>query len=214
MPEADCPRILVTNIAPTTTEEAIRDFFAFCGEIIQFQIYTTSGNTGVGDGKDQAAKEAVIKFESGGAANTACLLNNALIDGRNVTVALFSLPEEQNLPQRTGKTSSTRGTGSTSSFSSVLGNISATSLALASTVVSKVQSVNEKYKVSETVSTGASNAWRESKRVASDLDTRYKVKENVSSAVQATKKKVSSIASSLSKSPQMSSSTQAEFKKH
>lgn len=207
MPEADCSRILVTNIALTTTEDAIRDFFAFCGDILELELY----RIGEGDSLTQSqTKEAVIKFDSVGAASTACLLNNALIDGHNVTVVLFSSPDkEKHTLGGQRKSPSIRGDGrqhqqpatnaSTSSFSSIMGNISASSLALASSMVSSVKSVNEKYKVTETVSTGASSAWRESKRMASDLNTRYKIKENVAAAAQTTKEKVSSLASSVSK---------------
>jgi len=208
MPKADCARIIVTNIASTTTEEAIRDFFAFCGEIVHLEIYATSG----GSSLEGPKKEAIIKFESGGAATTACLLNNALIDGQNVSVELFSGSEggspkpgfenptaaTQSASDLKGGAYKRAGTGSTSSFSSILGNISTSSLALASSVVSSVKSVNERYKVTEKVSSGASTAWRKSKQVASDIDSRFKVSENVAAAVQKTKENVSSAASSNS----------------
>lgn len=69
--------ILVTNIALSTQEATISEFFSFCGKI-----------TGLHTSKNAAgdALEAVITFESPAAAKTSLLLTNALINDKPITV--------------------------------------------------------------------------------------------------------------------------------
>ena len=197
---APCTRVIVTGIASRTDEETLRDFFAFCGEISALHLYTASGSSPAG------AKEAIVRFESEAAANTACLLNNAVIDGANVRVELFPMPDEaapRSSASASGSAASSsarstaRSGGSSSSLSSIWNNISTTSLALASTVATKVKQVDAQYGVSEKVTTGASAAWQHSKKVAADIDEKYKVQEKAAAAASKAKSAASSAASSV-----------------
>ncbi|PJF19203.1 hypothetical protein PSACC_00985 [Paramicrosporidium saccamoebae] len=166
---------MVTNIASQTTEEALRDFFAFCGDISMLHLYTTAAGS----------KEAVVKFDTPAAASTACLLNNALIDGNNIKVEplpVTETPQPSNSPQSDAPTNA--------SYSSMF-------TAWATAVANKVKSVDEQYQVSNTVTAGASSAWESSKKLAQDFDEKYHVKEAVASAVVTTKEGLSTAATKI-----------------
>jgi hypothetical protein len=154
----------------------VRDFFAFCGEISLLHLYSTEAKV----------KEAVIKFTTESAAGTACLLNNALVDGNNINVDMFPAEDEKTPASPTP--SSTK--SDANSFTSIFSNLTETSKGMAASMLSKVKDIDRQYAVSETVIAGASTAWSESKRVASDIDNKYCVSEKVFSAVQSTKEKV------------------------
>ncbi|KAL2759995.1 hypothetical protein ACRALDRAFT_1060049 [Sodiomyces alcalophilus JCM 7366] len=66
----------VKNIASSTDEKEIRDFFSFCGKITDLQV-TPSGDT----------KEATVTFEKETAAKTALLLNNTQLGASQISVA-------------------------------------------------------------------------------------------------------------------------------
>jgi len=65
----------VKNIAPQTTDESIREFFSFCGNITNINV-TTEGET----------KSAEVTFEKPTAAKTALLLNNTQLGSNHITV--------------------------------------------------------------------------------------------------------------------------------
>ncbi|KAI8337759.1 hypothetical protein BC941DRAFT_352471 [Chlamydoabsidia padenii] len=67
--------VQVTNISKETTQDTLRDFFAFCGKIKDFELET--------DGDQQ---KALILFESTKAAKTAELLSNALVENNHIQV--------------------------------------------------------------------------------------------------------------------------------
>lgn len=137
-------------------------------------------------------QEAVIKFESESAANTACLLNNAVIDGLNVKVELFSSPSSPNSTPSSPPPPSPA--SSNTSFFSTLTN---TSWALAEAAANKVKSLDQQYGVSETIISGANTAWGESKRIAGEMDEKFHIRENVSSAAIKTKEVITEAASTI-----------------
>lgn len=63
--------VQVTNISKETTQETLRDFFAFCGKIKDFELES--------DGNQQ---KALILFESAKAAKTAELLSNGKCESK------------------------------------------------------------------------------------------------------------------------------------
>ncbi|KAL0078687.1 hypothetical protein J3Q64DRAFT_1765674 [Phycomyces blakesleeanus] len=76
LPSEPTPNIvLVKNIASTTQEKTIRDFFLFCGKIKEFEII-----------KDDEHQKALVWFERPSAAKTAILLSNASVDNVNILV--------------------------------------------------------------------------------------------------------------------------------
>ncbi|EPQ54708.1 hypothetical protein GLOTRDRAFT_116517 [Gloeophyllum trabeum ATCC 11539] len=64
----------VSNLAPTTTEDHLRDFFTFCGKIVAIDLHNTEPKT------------AVVHFEKPSAAKTALMLNGGTLDGAQLTV--------------------------------------------------------------------------------------------------------------------------------
>lgn len=75
-----CRRVKVTSIAVDSTEDSLRDFFSFCGDIKLIHLYPGLGGEG---------QEAVILFESESGASTAVLLDNAVVDGARIRVEPF-----------------------------------------------------------------------------------------------------------------------------
>lgn len=141
---------------------------------------------------DAGSKEAIIKFESDAAANTACLLNNALVDGSNIKVDLFSAVDSPPLEPQ-----STSPPPTNDSFTSILSGLAASGVAFAEAVATKVKDIDKEYAVSDTVIAGASTAWNESKKFVSELDEKYHIKDSMNSAVQKTKEGVTTATTSL-----------------
>jgi hypothetical protein len=157
----------------------VRDFFAFCGEISMLHLYKT----------DAGSKEAVVKFDTAAAASTACLLNNALVDGSNIKVEPLPVTD---LPPSPRSEAPTNG-----SFASIFSGLAESGRAFAAAVATKVKSVDEQYQVSSTVTAGATSAWESSKKLAHDIDEKYRVKESVASAAVATKEGLNTAAAKI-----------------
>jgi len=73
----------VANLAETTTEKNLSDFFTFCGKIASIDF-------------DSKTHSATIHFESPNAAKTALMLNGGNLDGSAITVT--SDVEHEDLP--------------------------------------------------------------------------------------------------------------------
>ncbi|THV03806.1 hypothetical protein K435DRAFT_650353 [Dendrothele bispora CBS 962.96] len=63
----------VANIAPTTTEQHLNEFFEFCGKITSIDFKADS-------------KQATVHFEKPSAAKTALMLNGGTLDGSSLSV--------------------------------------------------------------------------------------------------------------------------------
>lgn len=185
----------------------VRDFFAFCGEISMLHLYKVyrptpsspwpprsndDGGCACCLASESGSQEAVVKFDSEAAANTACLLNNALIDGVNIKVEPFPHHDSPQPSERSDHQPPTN-----DSFTSIFSGIASTSRAWAESISTKVKELDKQYGVSDTVVSGASTAWTESKKFVGDLDQKYHFKESVDSAVQTTKEHMASAASTF-----------------
>ncbi|KZT60259.1 hypothetical protein CALCODRAFT_480783 [Calocera cornea HHB12733] len=69
----------VSNLAPITTEQALHDFFSFCGKITAIEK------------EDKSAK---ISFEKVSAAKTALMLNGGTLDGEHIVVTSDEVHED------------------------------------------------------------------------------------------------------------------------
>lgn len=69
--------VVVHNIAHSSSEKTVKDFFLFCGKIKEFELTKDDEGT---------HKVALVHFERESAAKTAILLTNALIDESHITV--------------------------------------------------------------------------------------------------------------------------------
>lgn len=77
----------VSNIAPTTSEKEVRDFFSFCGKITNLILTPSSGAPG-------ATLSATVTYERDTAAKTALLLDGTKLGPNPVQVqATHSLDE-------------------------------------------------------------------------------------------------------------------------
>ena len=164
----------------------VRDFFAFCGEISVLHLYSVDGGR----------QEAVVKFETESASSTACLLNNAVIDGNNVKVEMFPVPEESDA----NGSAYSNNNNSATNFSPTLSGVFSGLKSLTSSVVEKVKAVDQQYGVSTKVAAGAATAWDKSKTIASDINEKYRVQEHFNSAVESTRKNATSLAGKISES--------------
>ncbi|KAI0265720.1 hypothetical protein BC834DRAFT_175846 [Gloeopeniophorella convolvens] len=82
----------VSNIAPTTSEQQLHDFFSFCGKISK--IDSNEGGS---------PKSAVIHFEKSSAAKTALMLNGGSLDGYHLNVHSDTVhPDEEETPHSPG----------------------------------------------------------------------------------------------------------------
>jgi len=73
------PTVHVSNIGPSTSEKELKDFFSYCGKIVDLSITPTSDTP-------DATKSATVTFEREAAAHTALLLNQTQLSGHNIRV--------------------------------------------------------------------------------------------------------------------------------
>ncbi|ORZ10157.1 hypothetical protein BCR42DRAFT_422860 [Absidia repens] len=92
IPTEPTPNLVqVTNIGKDTSQESLRDFFAFCGKIKDFELEPAD---------DQ--QKALILFETEKAAKTAELLSNALVENNHIQVQPYfqtSTPTDEKSPE-------------------------------------------------------------------------------------------------------------------
>ncbi|KAI8992493.1 hypothetical protein BDB01DRAFT_778642 [Pilobolus umbonatus] len=72
--------VLVKNISLQSSEKTVKEFFLFCGKIVEFELIPDD------DGEHQVA---LINFERESAAKTATLLSNALIDDCHIVATNY-----------------------------------------------------------------------------------------------------------------------------
>ncbi|KAG0370502.1 hypothetical protein BC939DRAFT_446148 [Gamsiella multidivaricata] len=67
--------IIVNNISASASEKTVKDFFLFCGKIVEFELQ-----------KEGDRQAALVLFERESAAKTACMLTNAMIVDSQISV--------------------------------------------------------------------------------------------------------------------------------
>ncbi|RDA90916.1 hypothetical protein CP533_4447 [Ophiocordyceps camponoti-saundersi (nom. inval.)] len=72
--------VIVKNIAPSTSDTEVKDFFSFCGKIADFSVTGSGGES----------KTAEVTFEKDAAMKTAVLLNNTQLGPNHISVACAS----------------------------------------------------------------------------------------------------------------------------
>ncbi|KAF7778657.1 hypothetical protein Agabi119p4_3002 [Agaricus bisporus var. burnettii] len=80
--------VKVSNIASTTTDEQLNDFFAFCGSIKKIE-------------REKDPSTATIRFEKLSAARTALMLNGGNLDNASLSVTSDVVKEDDHLQQAT-----------------------------------------------------------------------------------------------------------------
>jgi len=77
--------IKVTNISPKTTENEIKDLFAFCGFVMAVHLKK----------EDDGQQSAIVQFYDKDAVTTAVLLNNAILQDQAIKAELHIPNEEE-----------------------------------------------------------------------------------------------------------------------
>ncbi len=133
----------------------------------------------------------MIKFDGEASAQTACLLNNALVDSTHITIkALPSAPEAGTTPSpRPSATGSSPKAAAVGFFSSVF----EVGKQLADQVAQSAKDLDEKYQVSGTVTHAAQTAWTATVDTASAVDEKLKISETTSKLYEDVKTKVSPV---------------------
>lgn len=152
-----CRRVKVHSLAAESTEDSLRDFFSFCGDIRLIQVYS-----------DQ--REAVILFETESGASTAVLLDNAVVDGGRIRVEPFpETPSGAASPTGSGKA---RQAGSP--VNSVMDEVLTETMNIASNIGKTAKQLDQQYAISDKVNAAAVTVTT----AAISVDEKYHVSEN------------------------------------
>lgn len=167
----------------------VQDYFSFCGDIKSVTISSS---------EDGRSREAEIQFESSAAASTAVLLNNALVEGRNISVALvdnggasestFSSNETNDFKAKNDSSASVDSKGS-----NVLSEITSQAKTVASQVSSATKDLNNKYDITGKLKGAYDSAAMTTSATFEKLDAQYDLKGKTGKAVEATKTGISSM---------------------
>lgn len=129
-------------------------------------------------GSESNGQEAVIKFDGESSASTACLLNNALVDGSHITVKALIDDADKPAPSTTPNPGASPKPGSPAN--SLLSSILTASKSMASSIAESAKQLDEKYQVSSTVSSAAQTAWTATRDTAISVDEKLKISETTS----------------------------------
>jgi len=173
--------ITVQNVAATTTNKTVSDFFSFCGAITSIERKSINDETA----------EFVIEFHSEAAAKTSLLLTNALINERAIIVHPYSGPgqikedpvvslKEEKFdavpPSEIHNKNFNNIPDEERTKTSVLASILASGYILGDNAVGKAKQIDDDSKFSSSVSSGAQSISNKLK----EFDERYKITRNVS----------------------------------
>jgi len=183
-PSAPTPNIVVvTNIASTTSEKSLREFFSFCGEIEELHLIAQYGDS----------QKAIIRFNRESAARTALLLSNAYLGEKTILVAPYfdDLPPYVNrdLPFDPNQKETTELRQEDKPKLSIVVELLANGYVLNDKVIDGAKSFDEKYGVSNTFQSYLNSA----KGVASNIDSTYHVSEKIHNVSEDIQKKAGEI---------------------
>jgi hypothetical protein len=153
--------VVVKDISPASSEKTVKDFFLFCGKIKEFELQ-----------KDESTgkQNALVLFDREPSAKTATLLTNALIDDSHITVepyfkdAIFVSGEELHSGGQEDKPKT-----------EIIAEYLAAGYRLQDHVIANCIEYDQKYNVSETVK----NYLLRLQEIVKQLDEKYKVTETI-----------------------------------
>lgn len=175
--------VIVSNIAPGTSESTISEFFGFCGRIVNIRLE-----------EGEQTMTAYITFETANAANTSLLLANAMIADRAIQVVMDpaaaaaapqgEFPSYPNAEEEEAAGASLMG-GQTraepNAATKAIAQLLATGAKLSDTAVAEARALDEKWQVSNKVSSGID----EVKGALSDFSERIGLTQKASETYQA-----------------------------
>lgn len=148
---------------------------------------------------DDRSKEAEIAFESGAAASTAVLLNNALVEGRNISVDLLDSEAQSQSSQSQSQYPKAQDDNNNSSASvnskgsQVLSELTSQAKSVASQVSSATIDLNNKYDITGKLKGAYVSAATTTTATFEKLDAQYDLKGKSNKAMEATKSGISSM---------------------
>jgi len=145
--------IIVHNISPAASEKTVKDFFLFCGKILEFELQQ--------EGDRQVA---LVLFERESAAKTACMLTNAMIVDSQISVKPY-FEESGEGHDQTAQENKPKAT--------IFAEILAAGYQLQDQIIEKGLEIDAKYGFANRIQAYVEAA----KRQALSLDEKYKVTE-------------------------------------
>ncbi|KAI1320468.1 hypothetical protein EDD11_000853 [Mortierella claussenii] len=146
--------IIVNNISASASDKTVKDFFLFCGKILEFEIQ-----------KEGDRQVALVLFERESAAKTACMLTNAMIVDSQISVKPYFEETADANGDHTAQENKPKAT--------ILAEILAAGYQLQDQIIEKGLEIDAKYGV-----VGKIQAYVEAaKAQAVALDEKYKVTE-------------------------------------
>ncbi|KAF9338352.1 hypothetical protein BGZ91_008911 [Linnemannia elongata] len=163
--------IIVNNISEDASEKTVKDFFLFCGKILEFELQ-----------KEGDRQVALVLFERESAAKTACMLTNAMIVNSQISVKPYF--EETTGDDHTAQENKPKVT--------VLAEILAAGYTLQDQIIEKGLDIDAKYGLTSKIQAYVEAAKAQAKTLdekyhvtakATELDHKYHVQDRVHAAV-------------------------------
>jgi hypothetical protein len=189
--------ILITNLSPTTTPQTLDSFFSFCGKIVSVQIAP----------HNEVEIHAIVTFDSEVAAKTALFLNHVIIEEKQLnlypynstvetplpsqqtlttpTADLISFPSENpeypsNVPEGTPIPNPTQNeTESLKPIDQKIASFIASAWQYTNSTINALNEVDEKYKISDKVKTGAQKISTKTQ----ELDDKYQISQKAQEVI-------------------------------
>jgi DNA gyrase/topoisomerase IV subunit B len=164
--------IIVNNISEDASEKTVKDFFLFCGKILEFELQ-----------KEGDRQVALVLFERESAAKTACMLTNAMIVNSQISVKPY-FEETVDANDHTAQENKPKVT--------VLAEILAAGYTLQDQIIEKGLEIDAKYCLVGRIQAYVEAAKAQAKNLdekyhvtakASELDHKYHVQDRVNAAV-------------------------------
>ncbi|RCI06423.1 hypothetical protein CU098_012417 [Rhizopus stolonifer] len=164
--------VLVKRISLQSSEKTVKEFFLFCGNILEFEM--------IKDSNDPQHQMALIHFERESAAKTATLLSHALIDECHIVATPYVEYPEQETQDTKPKTH-------------IIAEILANGYILQDQVVAKGLEYDHKYNLSSRFTSYLNTLTSNMKHIdakyriwnkACDIEHKYKIHETVQSTAQ------------------------------
>ncbi|KAF9916481.1 hypothetical protein BX616_003656, partial [Lobosporangium transversale] len=172
IPSTPTPNLIfVDNISASASGKTVKDFFLFCGKILEFEIQR--------EGDHQVA---LVLFERDSAAKTACMLTNAMIVDSQITVKPYfeETAEGEHIPQE-NKPKAT-----------IFAEILAAGYHLQDQIIEKGLEIDAKYGFANKIQAYVEAAKAQAKTLdekfkvtekAAEIDHKYHVQDRVNAAV-------------------------------
>jgi len=138
--ESEKPKaVFVENLSPSVTTKMLNEFFSLCGPIESITVRPKPN-------ADDGTLEAIVFFESSGAADTAVLLTNAILVDRIISITYFNGKSAKETKTEEGGADAAAGEGSGES-ASVWATILAAGYRLGDNISTAATQIEEKYGV-------------------------------------------------------------------